>query len=57
MQIGTMIAFLTYLVQILTAVMMATFVAVMWPRAAVCATRICETLDAVVDGDRSRSRR
>ena len=45
MQIGTMIAFLTYLIQILTAVMMATFVAVMWPRAAVCATRICEMLD------------
>ena len=37
MQIGTMIAFLTYLIQILTAVMMATFVAVLWPRAAVCA--------------------
>ncbi|MFI5047855.1 MAG: ABC transporter ATP-binding protein [Acidimicrobiia bacterium] len=46
MQIGTMIAFLTYLIQILTAVMMATFVAVMWPRAAVCAARISETLDA-----------
>jgi len=46
MQIGTMIAFLTYLIQILTAVMMATFVAVLWPRAAVCANRIGETLDA-----------
>jgi ATP-binding cassette subfamily B multidrug efflux pump len=45
MQIGTMIAFLTYLIQILTAVMMATFVAVMWPRAAVCAARIKEVLD------------
>ena len=39
MQIGTLIAFLTYLIQILTATMMATFVAVMWPRAAVCAAR------------------
>ncbi len=44
-QIGTMIAFLTYLIQILTAVMMATFVAVMWPRAAVCAARLEEVLD------------
>ena len=40
MQIGALIAFLTYLVQILTSVMMATFVAMMWPRAAVCAERI-----------------
>jgi ATP-binding cassette subfamily B protein len=45
MQLGTMIAFLTYLIQILTAVMMATFVAVMWPRAAVCAARIEEVLE------------
>ena len=45
MQIGALIAFLTYLVQILMAVMMATFVAVMWPRAAVCAERINEVLD------------
>jgi len=45
MQIGTMIAFLTYLLQILMAVMMATFVAVMWPRAAVCAARVKEVLD------------
>jgi ATP-binding cassette, subfamily B, multidrug efflux pump len=45
LQIGTMIAFLTYLLQILTAVMMATFVAVLWPRAAVCGVRIKEVLD------------
>ena len=45
MQIGALIAFLTYLVQILMAVMMATFVAVMWPRASVCAERINEVLD------------
>ncbi len=45
MQIGALIAFLSYLVQILMAVMMATFMAVMWPRAAVCAERIKEVLD------------
>ena len=44
MQIGALIAFLTYLVQILMSVMMATFVAVMAPRAAVCADRIEEVL-------------
>ena len=44
LQIGALIAFLTYLVQILMAVMMATFVAVLWPRAAVCADRIEEVL-------------
>ena len=45
MQIGTMVAFLTYLLQILMAVMMSTFAAVLWPRAAVCAGRITEVLD------------
>lgn len=44
MNVGALIAFLTYLVQILMAVMMATFVSVMWPRAAVCAERIDEVL-------------
>lgn len=44
MNVGALIAFLTYLVQILMAVMMATFVSVMWPRAAVCAQRIDEVL-------------
>jgi len=44
MQIGALIAFLSYLVQILMSVMMATFVAVMAPRAAVCADRIQEVL-------------
>ncbi|HWJ63481.1 MAG TPA: ABC transporter ATP-binding protein [Acidimicrobiales bacterium] len=44
MKIGALIAFLTYLVQILMSVMMATFVAVMAPRAAVCAERIDEVL-------------
>lgn len=45
MQIGSLIAFLTYLMQILMAVMIATFVAVLAPRAAVCAERIREVLD------------
>ncbi len=45
MQVGSMIAYITYLVQILMSVMMATFIASMWPRASVCAERICEVLD------------
>jgi len=45
MQIGALIAFLTYLAQILMAVMMATYMAVMVPRAAVCADRLMEVLD------------
>ncbi len=45
MQIGALIAFLSYLIQILMSVMMATFVAMLWPRAAVCADRIEEVLD------------
>ncbi|GAA2989953.1 ATP-binding cassette subfamily B protein [Microbacterium terrae] len=44
-QIGTLFAFLTYLMQILMGVMMATFMFVMIPRAAVCANRIGEVLD------------
>lgn len=44
MQIGTLIAFLSYLMQILMSVMMATMMAVMIPRAAVCADRITEVL-------------
>ena len=45
MQVGEMVAFLTYLVQILMSVMMATFVVMMIPRASVCADRIIEVLD------------
>jgi ATP-binding cassette subfamily B multidrug efflux pump len=45
MQIGALTAFLAYLLQILMAVMMATFMAIMVPRAAVCAERITEVLD------------
>ena len=45
MQIGTLFAFLTYMMQILMGVMMATFMFVMIPRAAVCADRIGAVLD------------
>ncbi|MGO1972118.1 MAG: ABC transporter ATP-binding protein [Propionibacteriaceae bacterium] len=45
MQVGELTAFLTYLVQILMSVMMATFMLVLAPRAAVCAERIREVLD------------
>jgi ATP-binding cassette, subfamily B, multidrug efflux pump len=45
MQVGTLIAFLTYLMQILIAVMMATFILTMLPRAAVAAERIGAVLD------------
>jgi len=44
MQIGALTAFLTYLVQILMSVMMATFLLMIAPRAAVCAERIQEVL-------------
>nr|WP_241748145.1 MULTISPECIES: ABC transporter ATP-binding protein [Microbacterium] len=44
-EIGTLFAFLNYLMQILMGVMMATFMFVMIPRAAVCANRIGEVLD------------
>ena len=45
MQIGALTAFLSYLMQILMAIMMATFMFVMIPRAEVCAERIEEVLD------------
>jgi ATP-binding cassette subfamily B protein len=45
LQIGSLTAFLSYLIQILMAVMMATFIAVLLPRAAVSADRIAEVLD------------
>jgi ATP-binding cassette subfamily B multidrug efflux pump len=45
LQIGALIAFLSYLIQILMAVMMATFIAVIAPRAAVSADRISEVLN------------
>jgi ATP-binding cassette, subfamily B, multidrug efflux pump len=45
MQIGALTAFLSYLMQILMAVMFATFISMMIPRAAVSAERINEVLD------------
>ena len=42
---GALTAFLSYLMQILMSVMMATFMLMMIPRAAVCADRIVEVLD------------
>ncbi|SPE57367.1 putative multidrug export ATP-binding/permease protein [Streptomyces netropsis] len=44
MEIGALTAFLAYLMQILMAVMMATFMFMMVPRAEVCAERIQEVL-------------
>ena len=45
MQIGALTAFLSYLMQILMSVMMATFMFMLVPRAEVCAERIQEVLD------------
>lgn len=45
MQVGSLIAFLSYFMQILMAVLMATLILVMVPRAAVCAERITEVLE------------
>jgi len=45
MMIGALTAFITYLVQILMAVMMSTFMLVMIPRASVSADRVGEVLD------------
>jgi ATP-binding cassette subfamily B multidrug efflux pump len=45
MQIGSLTAFLSYLMQILMSVMMTTFMFMMVPRAAVCADRIGEVLE------------
>ena len=47
MQVGALIAFLSYLIQILMAVMMATFVVGQAPRSSVSSARIVEVLDAV----------
>ena len=44
MEIGSLTAFLAYLIQILMSVMMATFLLMLAPRAAVCAERIQEVL-------------
>ncbi|MFR9838864.1 ABC transporter ATP-binding protein [Corynebacterium striatum] len=44
-EIGALTAFLQYLLQILAAVMMGTFMAMMLPRAIICAKRITEVLE------------
>ncbi|HEX9833519.1 MAG TPA: ABC transporter ATP-binding protein [Mycobacterium sp.] len=44
MQVGSLIAFLSYFMQILMAVLLATFILVVIPRASVCADRIGEVL-------------
>jgi len=45
MTVGSLVAFLSYFTLMLIAVMMAMFVALMAPRAAVCADRIVDVLD------------
>jgi ATP-binding cassette subfamily B protein len=45
MQVGSLTAFLSYLMQILMSVMMATFMLMMIPRSAVSSDRIMEVLD------------
>ncbi|MBX3093083.1 MAG: ABC transporter ATP-binding protein [Cryobacterium sp.] len=54
-EVGTLMAFLQYLMQILMGVMMATFLGIMLPRAAVSADRIGEVLETktsvVMPGD------
>nr|WP_163802134.1 ABC transporter ATP-binding protein [Mycolicibacterium sediminis] len=57
MQVGALIAFLSYFMQILMAVLLVTFVLVILPRAAVCAERITEvtsTTAAIADPARPR---
>jgi ATP-binding cassette, subfamily B, multidrug efflux pump len=44
MQVGSLIAFLSYFMQILMAVLLATFILILLPRASVCAERITEVL-------------
>ena len=54
-EVGTLVAFMTYLMQILMGIVMASFMMMMIPRAAVCAERISEVLATdpalVVDAD------
>ncbi|MBO9521672.1 MAG: ABC transporter ATP-binding protein [Nocardioidaceae bacterium] len=45
MEVGELTAYLSYLMQIVMSVMMATFMLMMVPRSAVCADRIAEVLD------------
>jgi len=45
LEVGTLTAFQSYIIQILMSVMMATFMLMLWPRAEVSAERITEVLD------------
>jgi ATP-binding cassette subfamily B protein len=45
MEVGALTAYISYLMQIVMSVMMATFMLMMVPRSAVCADRIMEVLD------------
>ncbi|HEY0989007.1 MAG TPA: ABC transporter ATP-binding protein [Kofleriaceae bacterium] len=45
LEVGSVMAFLSYLMQILVAVMLVTFMSTLVPRASVCAERIAEVLD------------
>ncbi|HEY6575123.1 MAG TPA: ABC transporter ATP-binding protein, partial [Mycobacterium sp.] len=47
MQVGSLIAFLSYFMQILMAVLLVTIILVLLPRAAVCAERITEVMSTV----------
>ena len=44
-EVGSLTAFLQYLLQILAAVMMGTFMAMILPRAIICARRITDVLE------------
>ncbi|MDO5661316.1 MAG: ABC transporter ATP-binding protein [Brachybacterium sp.] len=57
MQVGSITAFIAYLIQILIAVMMATFMTMMIPRAMVSADRIQEVLDTETSVDLATARR
>lgn len=57
-EIGSLTAFLQYLLQILAAVMMGTFMAMMLPRAIICARRITDVLDhepSITEPDQPRT--
>ncbi|MBU2075289.1 MAG: ABC transporter ATP-binding protein/permease [Actinobacteria bacterium] len=54
MEVGALTAFLSYLMQILMSVMMATFMLMQVPRSAVCAERITEVLTTDTSVRRSR---
>ena len=57
-EVGSLTAFLQYLLQILAAVMMGTFMAMMLPRAVICARRITDVLEhepSITEPDQPRT--